>query len=366
MGSFPSPLALDGGGASNAAGLADQRRIAGRVAGVVISLAALTAFAAAAIVRHPSAPFSFYVVAMIALCSGVACVLIRWERISAGWLHAVPVVATVEVAFGVHLAGVYGDIATNYYIFVVVFVSYAFSSRRAIAAHLAFVSAAASVPLVNVDINGAETTARTIVGVLVLVVIAGVVTLLREGLQERQRELEELAMRDPLTGVGNYRLLSERLEYEIERHRRSGESLTVMVLDLDGFKEINDTLGHLAGDRVLREVAASLSSALRAQDTLARQGGDEFSILAPGTSDAQAKRLATRVQDAIRTATSGSLTTSIGWATYPTDAEDHQTLLSLADAKLLCAKHDLGAGRHERAADLQARSSRLDERIPAS
>jgi diguanylate cyclase (GGDEF)-like protein len=147
--------------------------------------------------------------------------------------------------------------------------------------------------------NAAETVARALVAALVLVVVAGIVTLLREGLQERQRELEELAVRDPLTGIGNYRLLTERLAYEIARHRRSSGLLTVMLLDLDGFKEVNDTFGHLVGDSVLRTVADALSAAVRAQDTLARQGGDEFSILAPDTSYEQAARLATRARDAV-------------------------------------------------------------------
>ena len=82
-------------------------------------------------------------------------------------------------------------------------------------------------------------------GVLLLFVIAVIITALREGLESRQRELEELAVHDPLTGVGNYRLLSDRLEYEISRHRCSGKSMTLMLLDLSGFKHANDMYGHL-------------------------------------------------------------------------------------------------------------------------
>ncbi len=122
-----------------------------------------------------------------------------------------------------------------------------------------------------------------------------------------------------------------------------------MLLDLDGFKEINDSLGHLPGDRMLHEVAAALSSTVRAQDTLARQGGDEFSILAPETTGAHAQQLATRAREAVRAATNGALTTSTGWVTYPTDAEEPQTLLALADANLRLAKRELGADRRQRA-----------------
>jgi len=342
MGSMPPSARVTRDRRSSAVGRDAHRRIVGRVAGVVISLGALMALVAAAIVRHPSVSPSFYVVAIVALCSGVACCLIPWDELPARALHAIPVIATIEVTLGVHLAGVYADIAANYYIFVVVFVSYAFSARSRIAAHLTFVSAASSLPLLYASPNRAEVVARTLVSVLVLCVIAGIVTMLREGLEERQRELEELAVRDPLTGVGNYRLLYERLEYEIVRHGRSGGSLTVMLLDLDGFKDVNDTLGHLAGDRLLREVAACLSATVRAQDTLARQGGDEFSILAPDTSHELAGQLAARLRVAVRVATGGSLTTSIGWVTYPSGAESPETLLALADADLLRAKGALG------------------------
>jgi diguanylate cyclase (GGDEF)-like protein len=340
-------------------GSAAQRRDVGRVAGVVISLGALTALASGMIVNNPGAPISFYMLTVVSLCTGIACAFMPWGGISARWLHVVPVIVTVEVALGVRLAGAYGDMAANYYIFVAVFIGYAFRTRRAIIAHVAFAAAASSLPLVYADAHAADTAARTLIRVLVLVVIAGIVTLLREGLQKRQRELEALALRDPLTGVGNYRLLSDRLEYEILRHRRSGECLTVMLLDLDGFKEINDTLGHLAGDRVLHEVAAALAATLREQDTLARQGGDEFSILAPDTTDEQAARLAIRVRRAVCDATHDSVTTSIGWVTYPSGTEDPEKLLALADDDLLYAKRRLGADRSERAASAHRRMTRL-------
>ena len=144
---------------------------------------------------------------------------------SACWLHVLPVIAALEVAWGVRVVGVYGDIAANYYELVVVFSAYAFSARGAIVAHVAFAAAASILPLFYLRSRGGEVAARALVGVVMLVVVAGIVTLLRERLEARQRELEELAVRDPLTGVGNYRLLTDRLEYEIARHRRSGGSI---------------------------------------------------------------------------------------------------------------------------------------------
>jgi diguanylate cyclase (GGDEF)-like protein len=259
----------------------------------------------------------------LALGSGLACALIPWDTLPARWLHALPIIGTIEVALAVWTAGTHGEMYDTYYVFVTAFAAYAFSSRRAIAVHVTFAATVLVVPLLALHSAGGDTPAKTLLGVVVLVVIAAVVTMLREGVEQRQRELEKLTLRDPLTGVGNYRLLSQRLDYEISRHSRSGRSLTVMLLDLDGFKTINDTFGHPAGDRILCEVARALASSARAQDTLARQGGDEFSILAPDTTDEQAASLAARARAAVAAVTGGS----VGWATYPTQAEDPETLL---------------------------------------
>jgi diguanylate cyclase (GGDEF)-like protein len=271
------------------------------------------------------------------------------------------VIATVEVAAGVWIVGPHGEIYAAFFVFVAMFAGYAFSDRRAIAAHVALASAALALPLTHLHGDSGETLARTVVGVLLLVMIAGVVTLLREGLQTRQAEFQELTLRDPLTGVGNYRLLSERLVYEIARHGRSGRALTIMLLDLDGFKQINDTFGHLIGDRVLSEVARALATAVRAQDTLARHGGDEFSILAPETDDAHAGGLAARACDAIAATASGSVPASVGWVTYPRDGRDPATLLALADAKLRDAKRDHYSSHAEIAAPTRAAMLRLIE-----
>jgi diguanylate cyclase (GGDEF)-like protein len=245
----------------------------------------------------------------------------------------IPVLGTVQIAVGIRLIGAYGDIADNYYIFVAVFSAYAFSSRRAVAGQVAFASAASALPLLYAT-RSSHMPAQVAVGILTLVLLSGIVTVLREGLQARQRRLEELAVRDPLTGVGNYRLMTERLEYEIARHRRSSTSFSVLLFDLDGFKEINDTFGHQVGDRVLADVARALSGSVREQDTVARQGGDEFSIIAPETDAGAAWRIAARAQLAVSAAANGSLSTSIGLATFPTDATDPDGLLSRADADL--------------------------------
>jgi GGDEF domain-containing protein len=103
--------------------------------------------------------------------------------------------------------------------------------------------------------------------------------------QEKQRELDHLASHDSLTGLPNRRLFLDRLAQALARSRRSGEPLALLFIDLDHFKEINDRLGHGAGDIVLRAVAGRLVAEVREIDTVARLGGDEFIILLDATED---------------------------------------------------------------------------------
>ena len=357
MGLAPSSNGRRPAGAGTAAPGFDRRTI-GRVAGVLIALSSVVGLLAVRLASHRALGPAFEVADALGMGTGLVCFLIPWDEIAPHWLHVVPALATIETAIGIRLAGAYGDVAIDYYVFVAVFAAYAFPTRREVAAHVALASIASALPILYHHPSSSHTAGQTTVGVLMLVVVAGVITVLREGLARRQQELEHLAVRDPLTGVGNYRLLSERLHYELARHRRSRMALTVMVLDLDGFKDINDCFGHLVGDQLLVEVGRALEATLRSQDTLARQGGDEFSILAPETSDEQADGLAQRVQEAVAVATRGAVTTSVGWATYPTHADDASMLLGLADDALRGAKQ-VRTGRGRRRTP-QAQAAILD------
>lgn len=107
-------------------------------------------------------------------------------------------------------------------------------------------------------------------------------------------ELERQATRDPLTGLYNRRYMEQRLSEEIERARRSGDALSVVMLDLDRFKEINDRHGHIVGDRVLKRFADMLCLSLRAHDLVGRVGGDEFCAILPGASGEAAHAVITR------------------------------------------------------------------------
>ncbi len=125
-------------------------------------------------------------------------------------------------------------------------------------------------------------------------VLAGCVVVVLQAAEAQGEELEQLVRRDPLTGVGNRRLLTETLTVEIARASRTRRPLSVVALDLNEFKALNDTVGHAAGDELLRGVGAALESIARPGDTVVRQGGDEFCLVLPDTSAEHATAPRTR------------------------------------------------------------------------
>lgn len=164
-----------------------------------------------------------------------------------------------------------------------------------------------------------------------------------------REEAERLSVTDPLTGVGNRRHLEEVLAAEIERAHRFGRKFSILMIDLDHFKEVNDTYGHREGDRVLIEVCRRVSEVIRVPvDTLARYGGEEFVLVLPETPREGAGVVAARVLDAVRSepfpvGTSHTrVTVTAGAAGFPDDGATADDLLSVADAALYAAKR---AGR---------------------
>ena len=167
-------------------------------------------------------------------------------------------------------------------------------------------------------------------------------------LHARHEGLRLLSQLDPLTGLGNRRLLQERLGYEIMRHRRMNRRFSVLALDLDGFKQINDRYGHPAGDEILREIAKALQKAVRDQDTVVRLGGDEFFALVPESSWKEAERLAERMREAVAGAVGGLdvLGVSVGYAIFPDEGWTPEHLLARADAAAIETKRKRREARH--------------------
>ena len=164
----------------------------------------------------------------------------------------------------------------------------------------------------------------------------------RRRLQDR---VEHLALHDPLTDLPNSRLMLDRLEQGLAAARRANRMIGVMYIDLDGFKPINDTHGHDAGDQVLKQFASRLKGALRAVDSVARIGGDEFvAILAEISNSGDASKAADRVLACLGEpfhlgGTPARLSASIGLTLFPVHGEDAQSLLQRADTAMYQAKH---------------------------
>ena len=171
------------------------------------------------------------------------------------------------------------------------------------------------------------------------------VRLLHEAARTHGKILESLALKDPLTGLANRRLLAERMSRALAHARRNQSAMAVVYLDLDGFRQINNTLGHGAGDTLLKMVAERLVATVREEDTVARLGGDEFIMglsHLSGTDDAA--KVASKVIEVVSQpytieGHTVSITASAGIGMYPTHGEDADTLMKSADLALYEAKH---------------------------
>ncbi len=169
-------------------------------------------------------------------------------------------------------------------------------------------------------------------------------------LERERRALKELSVSDPLTGLCNQREFFRLLREETERSRRYRHPLSLMMIDLDKFKRINDTYGHPAGDRVLCTVAGIVRRELRQVDHVARYGGEEFAVILPETGEGEAFFIANRIRQAIAArplpcsdVESAELTISIGLAVFPDHAGGDEELVKKADQALYAAK---AAGRN--------------------
>jgi diguanylate cyclase len=162
----------------------------------------------------------------------------------------------------------------------------------------------------------------------------------------RLRNAQSQALRDPLTGLPNRVLLDDRIEQALHRARRTGESFTLIAVDLDGFKDVNDVRGHRAGDAVLRALARRFEAIVRASDTVARIGGDEFVVLSLATGDDdQAAALVGRLRHALRRpfrvdGFTVEIDGSVGWAVFPADGANADELLARADGQMYATKRD--------------------------
>ncbi|HET8811281.1 MAG TPA: EAL domain-containing protein [Gaiella sp.] len=183
---------------------------------------------------------------------------------------------------------------------------------------------------------------------LLLVLFISLFPVLRRATRQIDSHIEEIehqALHDSLTGLPNRVLFHDRIETALANARRTGGRAAVLLLDLDGFKEINDALGHASGDELLRELAIRLRSTLRDTDTIARLGGDEFGVVMPAGGADDVLETAGRIHDAVDEpfeigGLSLAVKTSVGGVLYPDDASDADTLVRFADVAMYAAKRN--------------------------
>jgi diguanylate cyclase (GGDEF)-like protein len=226
-----------------------------------------------------------------------------------------------------------------YFLWIVLWAAF-YLRRRALALQVLYVLVAYGVTLHQID-PGPSATSRWITLSGLVIGAAVVVRLLSERVESLIDELRANASTDPLTGLVNRRGLAAAYARELELHQRSGRPFSLLVADLDRFKQINDELGHKAGDRALVEVAALLRAQVRAVDTAARIGGDEFALLLSEADDVLAAAVAERLDAAVhahaeRQGWPGGM--SIGVSVSNADGVSLDDLLRHADSRLYLAK----------------------------
>jgi len=287
--------------------------------------------------------------AVLAAVLGLALfVLARRDRATAGLLFALGFVAIAIVGVLVAWSGGGRSVYAELYLLPVVHAA-VFQSRRRLVIVLALASAAFLAPIAYGQ-AGSEFPAIALISMPPAILAAAMLSAVT-GAQRRQRarivareiEARRLAENDALTGLGNYRMFWRHLDAEVARCRRHGEVFSLVIMDLNGFKAINDEHGHQCGDQALRQVADSLREALRSEDVCCRQGGDEFAVIAVRAEQAEAEELAGRLTSAVAAidvpgASDRRLGASAGWATFGRPATTADELILRADEALREAK----------------------------
>lgn len=176
--------------------------------------------------------------------------------------------------------------------------------------------------------------------------LATAFNVMAEKLEYNQTALKNLASIDELTSVYNRREFNQRITQELERSRHYDHACTLLLMDIDHFKRLNDTYGHQVGDEVLRAIAALMKQEVRTKDWVARYGGEEFAVILPETSDSHAWAVAERLRQAIGSHLIAidkhqpiKVTISGGLATFPQDGKSEEALIFAADQALYKAKH---------------------------
>jgi diguanylate cyclase (GGDEF)-like protein len=269
-----------------------------------------------------------------------------WDRLPEWGFHLSAVLGAVLLSAAVYAWGTESAYAPLPYLWLALGVFYYFSLPLALA-HLALIAAgyAGALALESPPGNLIDGWIGT-VGTLLVVGIF--IALVRDRLSALIASLSDAARRDPLTDLLNRRGFEEVFDIELERARRAGAPLSIIVGDLDRFKRVNDEFGHATGDEALRRIGSMAQLLKRGFDTAARIGGEEFALLAPDCDEHGAYMLAERIRGEVERSFAADgrppLTVSFGIATYPLHGQSSDSLLRAADQALYAAKR-LGRNR---------------------
>jgi diguanylate cyclase (GGDEF)-like protein len=278
----------------------------------------------------------------VAAAFGGLYVFLPWERLDRRAV-LIPLVAlgVPGVAAAAYNTGGMSSPYTYYFVFIPFTAAYV-CTRLELGLTVAACVLGAAAPLAY---DGAPT--PSVVRLLFLATISSAAGIVFHRSQEHVRatdaQLRDMALRDALTGVANRRALEVLAANQLLVAARDDRSLSVCYLDVDHFKEVNDTLGHAVGDRVLKALARSTKGVLRDGDIVGRIGGDEFAVVLPGAGADQARVVADRLAVAFASEVGQDeaaprVSVSVGTASFPRDGRNWEELLHAADARLLRAK----------------------------
>jgi diguanylate cyclase (GGDEF)-like protein len=317
----------------------EERRLMGPVSGLL-----WLAGAGVAVVGWllPGSPHDhvalFWGLVALTVVYSLACVtrLIPWERVSLGG-HAVAVVTLQPlVAASLWLTGGADAYMGPVLVLPMLYVAYFFPARYAWPLALLEVLTYASPLLTTSDGSNHLLVSRAFAYAVAYAGLVLTIQFLKRRLVAAERHQHRMARVDPLTGLENRRAFDEALSAALA----TGTRFTLLLADVDSFKQINDRFGHTTGDRVLRELAAHASEAVRGGDCLARIGGDEIALVAPGAGADAARRLARSLREAVARVEAGGepVSITVSCAVYPEDGSDRFTLMRSLDRDLHEAK----------------------------
>jgi diguanylate cyclase (GGDEF)-like protein len=288
------------------------------------------------------------------LLYGIASVtgLIPWERASINMLGIGMALSIPVVALGMFLTGGSLNYVEPFLICSLLYAAFFFPANWAWPLSIELVIAAGTPLLYDENAIDNAYLPRYIALAIAFLAATWVMVELKQRLVTAEERQRDFANRDPLTGVGNRRIFEATLHRELDtrsrpsRGRREADDspLALLILDLDDFKGVNDRFGHPIGDAVLMDAAARAQTMLRSTDTLARIGGDEFAVIAPGAHGEGARRMAEAIRAAVSAPKSNSAaptpSASIGWAVFPEDGSDFESLMRSADERMLALKRN--------------------------